>query len=344
MAWEFVLVNEDGINRWKLRPKQEAEEECSTTAHFSIENVKVSGPTTKVNFLRSSNEIFPVGKITEDRSPVPIVGLASNNNTAISGAPGVGQSAIHLDSDSSIIFTDYVNNNTSLTISFWVYPTSVSGNDRFLFGSKISGGNNCWSILRDGSSWRCIWDQNNTQSSSALATVDVDEWQHIAVSWHLDGLSTGYLKFYKNGILEGDQHGVSDGNSGEWTIGGRSDDGSSIVGHRFQGFLSSISFHESVLSDVEILELAKADHNQDLSSDFGDYTSSATLALAILGGTGNYLLMEDYPDSYTESDSVYVQSDINYGLDVTTNTTGGTPHVEVGGISYLNKFPEPVSD
>jgi len=175
-----------------------------------------------------------------------------------------------------------------------------------------------------------------------MSSVDIDQWQHIAVSWHLDGSNSGYVKFYKNGILEGEQVGVSDGPSGEWTMGGRSNDGTSMYQSRFEGYLSSISFHESILTVSEILDMARADHDQDLSSNFGNYTSSASLALAVLGGTGEHSLVEDYPGTYTEADSLDIQSLINYSLEVTTNTTGGTPSVATGNISYINKPPEPV--
>ena len=343
MAWEFVLVNESGINVWKLRSKQEAEsQECPAPRNFSIDGANTIRPPEKVLELQYSSNLFLSDNLSEERPPDEVVGLSHNNELSVSGANSVGKSAIHLNNSNSIIFTDYTNNNTSLTISLWVYPTSVSGNNCYLLGSKIPGGSNCWSLLRDGSNWRCIWDQNDIEFGS-LGTVDLNQWQHISISWHLDGSNSGLVKFYKNGVLEDDSRdGVSDGPSGEWTIGARSDNGSTIVGNRFEGYLSSISFHESVLSDAEVLELAKAGHDQDLSSDFGNYTSAGTLALAILGGTGSHRLEEDYPDSYTEVDSVYVQSLVNYDLDVTANTTGGTPHVEPMSISYVNKFPEPI--
>tara|TARA_R110002020_G_scaffold50716_1_gene143017 strand:+ start:1926 stop:3635 length:1710 start_codon:yes stop_codon:yes gene_type:complete len=342
MAWELVLENVGGQNWWLLRPVTESSEECETTSLFSIDNVEVSPNTVVVNSLEASMQLFEISGVHDALVPVSINELAQGLSYAnLSGPAAVGHSEINLNTSSSIIFTDYVNNTTDLTISFWVYPTSTASNDCFLFSSRVQGGNDCWSILRDGANWKVIWDQNNTQSAT-MSSVDIDQWQHIAVSWHLDGSDSGYVKFYKNGILEGEQVGVSDGPSGEWTIGGRSNDGTSIYGNRFEGYLSSISFHESVLTVYEILDMARADHDQDLSSNFENYTSSASLALAVLGGTGVHMLVEDYPDTYIEADSSDIQSLINYSLEVTTNTTGGTPNIATGNISYINKPPAPV--
>jgi hypothetical protein len=343
MAWELVSENIEGQSWWILRPESEsAPEECATTSFFSIENVEVSPNTVVVNDLDAAVQLFEIPGVQYALTPIVFSGFAQGLSHAnLSGPVTVGHSEINLNTNSSIIFTDYINNTTDLTISFWAYPTSTSSNDCFLFSSRVHGGNDCWSILRDGASWKVIWDQNNTQSAS-MSSVDIDQWQHIAVSWHLDGSGSGYVKFYKNGILEGEQVGVSDGPSGEWTMGGRSNNGTSMHGNRFEGYLSSISFHESILTVSEILDMARANHDQDLSSNFGNYTSSASLALAVLGGTGEHTLVEEYPDTYTEADSLDIQSLINYSLEVTTNTTGGTPSVATGNISYINKSPEPV--
>ena len=342
MQWELVLENVDGQNKWLLRPAEsDQDSDSSASGRFSIDGLKTLPNIISLNGFSEVDHIMGISGAKTPPNTEVVGGLESRDSVSVSGANGVGHSAMHFNTDSSIIFTDYINNSTDLTISFWVYPTSVSGNNRFLFGSKIQGGNDCWSILRDAGNWKVIWDQNNTQSVS-MGSVDLDQWQHIAVSWHLDGSDSGFVKFYKNGVLEGERDGVSDGPAGEWTIGGRSNDGSEIYQERFECYMSSISFHQTVLTPAEILELAKADHDQDLSSNFGDYASSGDLSLAILGGTGNYSAREDYPDTYTDADSLDVQSTLNYSLEVTTNTTGGTPSVESGVISYINKFPTPV--
>ena len=340
MAWEFVLENVDGVNWWKVQPETSSSEDCEAGSLFKIDGVNAAPITIVTNNFTSSGGLLPISDIEERREPVINEMHHEGGLIDLSGSSATGHSAIHFDSNDSIIFTDYTNNTTSLTISFWVYPTDTSGNDRFLFSSRISGGHDCWSILRDGSTWKIIWDQNSTQVS--MATVDLNQWQHIAVSWHVDGSDTGYARFYKNGVFEDEQHGVSGGLSGEWTIGSRSNDGVTTHGDRFACYMSSISFHEAVLSADEILEIAKADHDQSLSSNFGNYTSSSDLDLAILGGTGNYIIREDYPSTYANAESLDIQSRYLYNLEVTTNTTGGTPHVVSGDVAYINKFPDPI--
>ena len=312
MAWEYVLVNIDGQNWWQIRPKSESQQsESSCGGFFEIQNATSEVVSTLYN------------------------GMSFNSNLYVSGGSQAGKSSINLYNEAeSLIFTDYTNNSSDLTISFWVYPTSVSGNDRFLFSSR-NGSDNCWSILRDGSDWKVVYTQSNTQSVS-LATVDSFQWQHIAVSWNI---ASGVVSLYKNGSLEGTQSGASPSPAcGQWTIGGKSNDGVSMVGYGFLSHLSSISFHESVLLADEVAELYNSSYNADLTSDFGNYQSSSSLALSILGGAGNYRLREDYPSSY-HIDSYDVQNLFNYSLDVPLNTSAGTPYFNQGDIDYVNNFP-----
>ena len=95
-----------------------------------------------------------------------------------------------------------------------------------------------------------------------------------------------------------------------------------------------------LLSELnEIVEIYNAGYDADLSSNFGNYNSSPSLVLSILGGAGAYQLREDYPEISTP-DSYDVQSIFSYSLDVVANTTGGAPYFQQGVIDFINNFPD----
>jgi hypothetical protein len=338
MADELVYTTYNGKTRWVVRMEEEVEcPESSGVEYFSINDPEILLNEYSINNLSSSgsnsissgftihDKVFTSQGITFGS---PEGSLCAQNN--------VGHSSINSGgSTDSIIFTNYTGASDT-TVSFWVFPTSTSGNDVFVL-SAYSGGNVNWSVLRDGAEWKFVG--NNSSQQDASASVDLEVWQHIAIVF--DVSSTKVL-FYKNGVKTAESASINtNGSIGEFTFLGYSTNGTAAqAGSVLSGHVSSIKFHSSALAADEIYALANSAYDVDAASNFTigsgeQYLSSANLALDILGGTGNYCITEEYGDGTSHD----VGSLLNYSLEIVVDSGNVSPTYPETGLFYINNFP-----
>jgi hypothetical protein len=314
----------------------EEEVECPE-AEGGTANFTIDGPTSSIDvaldYLSSSdyqNEIGSFDILNKTFNLNDVSAGSSGYNTCTHTA--TGHSAIEFDDTSdSIIFTNLnTGNGSDLTISFWVYPATISGNGKYLFTSKTQGGNFNWSLLRDGSTWKLTNNQTNTKVDTSV-DIDVNTWQHIAIVFDVTGAQ---VLFYKNGIEEFGTGIATGGVPGAWTVGGYSDNGTTGSGG-FQCRLVSVLFHEDVLASAEILELATSAYDVDATVDFSNYVSSADLTLGIAGGMGQFCVSEVYSDGTSRDAGSIAQ----YSLEINIDTGGVSPDYPELGLTYINSFP-----
>jgi hypothetical protein len=342
MANELVYTNYNGKTRWVIRMEEQAEcpDPSSTSGQFSIDNPIVLNREYSVSsLLYHESEDLGAGLSIHDKVYIANQGVVFGSpDRSLCQQYNVGHSSIVSDgSDDSIVFTNYTAASDT-TISFWIFPTSVSGNNKYAL-SAYSGTNGSvnWSVLRDGASWKFVGSGSTQQD--ALATVDLDTWQHIAVVFDAVGAN---ISFYKNGVKTADSGSIDvSGSTGSFNIFGYSTNGTSIAASSgFAGHMSGLKFHSSVLLADEIYALANSAYDVDATSNFAigtgeQYLSSSSLTLDVLGGTGNYCIREEY-DGGTSQD---VGSLLNYSLEVVVDAGGVSPTYPYLGLDYINNFP-----
>ena len=93
---------------------------------------------------------------------------------------------------STTLLLDESSTSPGATLMGWVKPSSVSTGRHDVLSTDAGG--NQWSIVRDGNAWKIT---NGASLIATGATVDVNQWQHVAAVFKP---GTG-VKFYKNGAL-----------------------------------------------------------------------------------------------------------------------------------------------
>lgn len=134
---------------------------------------------------------------------------------------------------------------TTITLMAWVYPTSDGtggqANRRFVFGHDDGG----WDrgLLMQNASWRLGTGNDGADYWDTGATVDVNQWQHVAIVYSEDD-----ILFYKDGV--------------EYSYGSPGDIDSGnpflLIGTHptqarfFQGIIDEASVYSRVLNEAEI--------------------------------------------------------------------------------------------
>ncbi|WP_432821011.1 LamG-like jellyroll fold domain-containing protein, partial [Trichloromonas sp.] len=126
---------------------------------------------------------------------------AGNNGTAVNGATTTSSGkyayAGSFDGSNDYVSTALTLNQTATgtgaSFAAWVYPNSVSADNRFVIGTD-NGGND-WSLLRNGATW---WVANGVDAALVNTGVaaDVSTWQHLVVTFN----PASGVTLYKNGV------------------------------------------------------------------------------------------------------------------------------------------------
>ena len=148
-----------------------------------------------------------------------------------------------------------------MTISVWVYPRTLSGYMTFIekrewelsTSSSVSG-----SIY-----FRSFWSSSNPSRESAMNSLNINEWQHIVVTYNGGPSGDNDIKFYRNGTEPG-LFWTSSGTGSRNTdaaynlfIGGYMQYGG---GNYFSGSLDDIRIYNRVLSATEVMSLYTVGH------------------------------------------------------------------------------------
>lgn len=136
----------------------------------------------------------------------------------------------------------YNSLGSEFSISAWIYPTTVSG-IRTIVG-KVNSGRDIVLRVHDGKLTAHYFVNNYVWCSAQTATINANEWSHIACTWD------GDLKIYHNGeLLQSVQPQESPNfSSASWNIGSLTSSG----GEMFIGNIDEFKVWDRALSVCEL--------------------------------------------------------------------------------------------
>ncbi len=175
-------------------------------------------------------------------------GVAHGDASIVHSGEAVGHGALNLDGNGDYVQISKSNDfdfthNEDYTISFWIYPTTVSGKHTALY--KDNG----YYLRTEDQQWNY---QGLTPSTTDVSVV-ANQWQHV-VLWQSG--ATGSRAFYINGKLF-DDGGVAsiDANNPEDLFIGIENVG--ILKDAFQGKIDDVRIYNRALTQEEIIILCK---------------------------------------------------------------------------------------
>lgn len=202
----------------------------------------------------------------KDRNATPF-GSATTNSDAHSGSKSGS-----LNGSSQYVTAPLTINQSSLsaglTMMGWVKPTNNTSTG-YLFSTEdgsASAVNNSWGLLKDAGTWQVATGLNVSATS---ATVDVGQWQHVAVVF-IPG--TGVI-FYKNGVKVGNtisSLGYHD-TGANFTIGRQG----VLSQNWFGGLVDEVAVYDRALSATEVTKLHSIGIFPDSKKWYTDSTVSA---------------------------------------------------------------------
>ncbi len=217
-------------------------ERCTGSLCSDYLEVATVEPLTGALLLLAMDEAIWTGASNEiiDTSGQGFHGTAYNGVTTI--AEGYYGRAGSFDGANDFVetdlFIDQSSGSAGVTMEAWVYPTSISSGKHQLISTDNGGFD--WSLLRNEGTWTVY---NGSAEFSTGLSVDLNEWQHVAVVFKSPGVT-----FYKNGYEV-----VSNA-----TISYDSNDASIVIGRRaygsenFAGRIDEVGVYDRQLSASEI--------------------------------------------------------------------------------------------
>jgi hypothetical protein len=165
--------------------------------------------------------------------------VSSTNDFEFNGS----SSYLTISNDSDLNIT-----GTTITISMWIYPDTLTGPDILLIkefsGNATSSSNNDYAIYINSSN-KVVFKLTSTTLTSGTS-ISTTEWQHITAVYN--GSS---MLIYINGELENGNTSyslaIANASSGDVIIGANS-----VVGELFNGKMRDIRIYNSALSDDDI--------------------------------------------------------------------------------------------
>ncbi|MBI4139991.1 PGF-pre-PGF domain-containing protein [Candidatus Woesearchaeota archaeon] len=247
-------------------------------AHYSFENVS----TDQIN---GDNNITGARNYSSSSSKIGSYSLRT------SGSSG-SWSNITGGSDTNL-------SNSNWTVELFVNPDSGGGpsiNKTLLYAS--SGSSYYWFYLDTSSNVAFSWSNGSaTESVPSTATVSSNTWSHIAYV-----KSGSQLRVYVNGNLNSiDADGtytaiinitsVSIGS--DWSVGGRSDDGSNLTGYVDELRIIKTALSGSNISEDYAKTLPVSSTRLEAYASFSVIDVEAPGAFNVSGTSGTYLLGSD---------------------------------------------------
>ena len=120
----------------------------------------------------------------------------------------------------------------------------------------------------------CVRDANTYQTVDTVTVLSTGTWYHFALTWNA---ATNTVTLYVDGVAEGSQTTNTVQTSGvanSSQIGARTDEN---VNTFLDGRLDNVAVWDTILGPAEISEIESGGWNFDLTTDSGNYTSSASL-------------------------------------------------------------------
>ncbi|MCW1923903.1 tandem-95 repeat protein [Luteolibacter arcticus] len=167
-------------------------------------------------------------------------------NTAAWGASRVGSSSLFLSGSTTTVpyaRAAAVNTSLGVTLSLWIYPTSLSG-QRTLITQTGS-----YSFRTNGTG--LLFGISGINSDTGSGVLVANQWQHVAVSFKPN--TAGGVRFYVNGILK---------TTGNTTLSIPQNSSSTLIGvtsgtttSLWAGRMDDLRIHSAPMTDGEVLAL-----------------------------------------------------------------------------------------
>ena len=264
------------------------------------------------------------------------VGLPSATNsgaTFSSSTVKLGSYSAEFAGTTQHIQTNYSENDTSLTHSFWMYQQSISGSYNGILGNYWNGGSGVygyylWSNNGTALKWRV--HTSNSASVEVTGTISLNAWHHVVITWS----DTVGAAIYIDGVLA--QFTASSlsrqQNSQEIALGNIDARATSSAG--YDGFLDQYRYYNRAVSASEA---------QTLYAETNATTSNTNL---FNEGAGIALYTMDYDAS--DAGGLYngTPSNVVFGVGGQINTAallnGSAVAADISlGSSFISAFDVP---
>ncbi|MFC1678479.1 LamG domain-containing protein [Patescibacteria group bacterium] len=175
--------------------------------------------------------------------------LASQSSSSPSWARGKPGNALEFDgSNDHIRISDHTSLDvtTSFTMSAWVYPHTLGGNDNGRIIDKTYSGNGYMLLMEDTNRFGVQYSGGAAGIYSNNNVITLNEWNHLTAV--IDSGGDG-VSFYRNSITVGGgtMGGVVDQNDGELWIGLRHD-----WGRAFDGLIDQVRIYNYERTPAQI--------------------------------------------------------------------------------------------
>ncbi len=256
---------------------QDADDNATANAeelHGDLDDVKIYRSAlsqTEILIDFNANSVIALGSIAENEDevfsmPNPIASWRLDENTGTTVADSSGNNynlglvgpltwvkgkfgqALRFNGDDTAVdaLTDPISEVGAYSISFWVYPNTLTGDDTF-----FSHYNNNWSIFYElGSIHLCGDTACANIASSNTSVLTTNTWNHVVVTY--DGNGTAY--FYINGVNQTLDSSTDESNFTDSFIIGAYDGNPSYI-NSIDGVMDEIYVFDSALTHTQIAYL-----------------------------------------------------------------------------------------
>ena len=204
--------------------------------------------------------------------------------------------------------------NNSITLSAWIYPTSITNKDGILAKRTSTENSGDWALrfTTAGNLRFYIWDGDASNgSTSSNSSISLNTWTHISVT---HDNSTNTTKFYINGLLDNTSTSLSKnlaGNNSNAYIGWDGQQGDKF----FTGKIDEVRLWDDIRTQTEIkanmhTELSGSESNLVAYYNFNDGSGTTTTDLTSNSNDGTMTNMDASSDWV--SNTLFAQ---DYALD-----------------------------
>lgn len=187
----------------------------------------------------------------EEGSGTTTASTVGTNNGTLTGGPTwvtgrVGSYAVNLDGTNDyIVMSTAVPITNNKTVSFWIYPTSSTGDRQVFYASDGSGSDYMIVSFWNSRIYASVDNVYSAINKRSNITLPLNNWYHVAIT----KITNDIQKIYINGadVTENGFDYYSEGGAGT-TLSSNSTD--------FQGYMDDVRVYDRALGPTEIQALA----------------------------------------------------------------------------------------
>ena len=247
-ATEVASLYNLGVNKQAITANKTFTQATSTLNWGLVGNWTFDAADMYGNTVLDRNPTATKNHGTKGATPFPLVGK-------------LGQALKFNGSGDYITVTQNtpINSLTSLSLSFWMKPSALSGSTGIFSkddGNVTSG--DWWVAVDSSGNLEFVKELSSANIRYSVSPPTLNNWTHVVVSWDGSTTADGHVIIYYNGVaraMVAAINGSGSGNGGQDLWIGKGRGGGSGSGGSYNGLLDNIHLYNRALSATEVTQL-----------------------------------------------------------------------------------------